>query len=211
MCFLKNILIVYPRFGNISSNPTINGDTTMADVKNAIDKTEELARKIWLAGIGAYGHGFNNIQDGYDKMSDKTRHYFDDLVEQGTKIEAEAKSTIDKAGEKIKEKGEQLKEQGEKIKEKGNTLRKEGVNLNVSARVEEFREKVASKLTMPSFSSTNNDEKLEELNAKVESLIEVVSKLAAAPQAAATKTQDTAPKKKAPTRKPAAKKEQDAA
>jgi poly(hydroxyalkanoate) granule-associated protein len=204
MCFLKNILTVYATFGNISSNSTIHGDTTMADVKNAIDKTEELARKIWLAGIGAYGHGFNNIQEGYDKMSDKTRHYFDDLVEQGTKIEAEAKNTIDKAGEKIKEKGEQLKEQGEKIKEKGNTLRKEGVNLNVSARVEEFREKVASKLTMPSFSSENNDEKLEELNAKVESLIEVVSKLASAQEA-------TAPKKKAPARKPAAKKEQDAA
>lgn len=188
----------------------------MADVKNAIDKTEELARKIWLAGLGAYGHGFNNIQDGYDKMSDKTRHFFDGLVEQGTKIEteakstfgkveAEAKSTIDKAGAKIKA-------QGEKLKEQGKTLRKDGVNLNVSARIEEIREKVASKISMPSLSASSNDEKLEALNAKLEGLIEVVSKLAAAPQAAeGTVAEAAAPKKKAPARKPAAKKEQDAA
>ncbi len=197
------------------SNPTIYGDTTMANVKNAIDKTEELARKIWLAGIGAYGHGFNNIQEGYDKMSDKTRHLFDDLVEQGTKIEAEAKSTIDKTGEKLKEKGQKLKVQGKKLKEQGQTLRKEGINLNVSARVEEIREKVASKLTMPSFSTSSNDEKLEELNTKLEGLIEVVSKLAAAPQvteSAATKEEaKPAPKKKVAARKPAVKKEQAAA
>lgn len=187
----------------------------MADVKNAIDKTEELARKIWLAGLGAYGHGLNNLQDGYDKMNDQTRHFFDGLVEQGTKIESEAKSTIDKTGEKIKEQGQKLKEQGEKLKEQGKTLRKDGINLNVSARVEEIREKVASKLTMPSFSTSSNDEKLEELNAKLEGLIEVVSKLAAAPQAteSATAKEEVkpAPKKKPATRKPAAKKEQAAA
>jgi Poly(hydroxyalcanoate) granule associated protein (phasin) len=188
------------------SNPTIYGDTTMADVKNAIDKTEDLARKIWLAGLGAYGHGLNNLQDGYDKMNDQTRHFFDGLVEQGTKIEAEAKSTIDKTGEKIKEQGQKLKEQGEKLKEQGKTLRKEGINLNVSARVEEIREKVASKLTMPSFSTSSNDEKLEELNAKLEGLIDVVSKLAATEEAV-----KPAPKKKTTARKPAAKKEQAAA
>lgn len=181
----------------------------MADIKNAIDKTEELARKIWLAGLGAYGHGLNNLQEGYDKMNDQTRRFFDDLVEQGTKIEAEAKSTIDKTGEKLKEKGEKLKVQGEKLKEKGETLCKEGVNLNVSERVEEIREKVASKLTiptMPTFSAFGNDEKLAELDAKVDALMKAVAKLTPA-----EKTEAPAAKKKAPARKPAAKKEQDAA
>ena len=176
--------------------PSIDGDTTMADLKNAIDKTEELARKIWLAGLGAYGRGLNNLQEGYDKMNDQTRRFLDDLVEQGTKIEADAKSTIDKTGEKLKAKGE-------KIKEQGKTLREEGVNLNVSARVEELREKVASKLTMPSFSNDSNDEKLAELNAKVDALIDVVAKLA--PQivetAATEEAEKPAPKKKAPVRK----------
>jgi hypothetical protein len=199
------------RFEN--SNPIIYGDITMADIKNAIDKTEELTRKIWLAGLGAYGHGLNNLQEGYDKMNDQTRRFFDDLVEQGTKIEAEAKSTIDKTGEKLKEKSGKLKEQGEKLKEKGETLCKEGIHLNVGARVEEIREKVASKLSMPTFPSfSNSDDKLAELNAKVEALIEVVSKLQPeATTATEEKPAPAAPKKKAPARKPAAKKEQDAA
>ena len=184
----------------------------MADLKNAIDKTEELARKIWLAGLGAYGHGLNNMQDGYDKMNDQTRLFFDGLVEQGTKIEAEAKSTIDKTGDKLKEKGQKLKAQGKKLKEQGQTLRKEGINLNVSARVEEIREKVAAKLTIPSFSTSSNDEKLEELNAKLEGLIEIVSKLSVTPQATeSAATEKAASKKKTTTRKPAAKKEQAAA
>ena len=206
MLFLKILLTVHDRFGDNPSNPIIYGDTTMADIKNAIDKTEELARKIWLAGLGAYGHGLNNLQDGYDKMNDKTRLFFDGLVEQGTKIEAEAKSTIDKTGDKLKEKGQKLKAQGKKLKEQGQTLRKEGINLNVSARIEEIREKVATKLTIPSFSTSSNDEKLEELNAKLEGLIEVVSKLAATEKAV-----KPAPKTKTTTRKPAAKKEQAAA
>lgn len=221
MRFLKKNLTVYATFGDLTSNPTIHGDTTMADVKNAIDKTEELARKIWLAGLGAYGHGFNNIQDGYDKMSDKTRHFFDGLVEQGTKIEAEAKSTLGKveaeAKSTIDKAGEKIKAQGEKLKEQGKTIRKEGVNLNVSARVEEIREKVASKISMPSFSTSNNDEKLAELNAKLESLIEEVAKLSTAstktPEEKTTeeKAEAPAPKKKAAARKPVAKKDQDAA
>ena len=207
---------MYAAFGGLTSYPTIHGDTTMADVKNAIDKTEELARKIWLAGLGAYGQGFNNIQGGYDKMSDKTRHFFDGLVEQGTKIEAEAKSTIGKveaeAKSTIDKAGEKIKAQGQKLKEQGKTIRKEGVNLNVSARVEEIREKVSSKISMPSFSTSSNDEKLEELNAKLESLIEEVSKLSAVPKApVAEKAETPVPKKKAPARKPAPKKEQDAA
>ncbi|MFT7299565.1 MAG: hypothetical protein ACI89Z_000015 [Porticoccus sp.] len=170
----------------------------MADMKNTIDKTEELARKIWLAGIGAYGHGLNNMQDGYDKMNDKTRHFFDDLVDQGTQIEANAKSTLDKTGDKLKEQGQKLKNKGENLKTQGKNLREEGVNLNITARVEEIREKVASKLTMPSFS---NDKKLVELNTKLEELIDVVAKLSATAVAAPAVEikEKPVPKKKSPT------------
>lgn len=202
-------------FGTQHSKPTAQGDTTMADVKNAIDKTEELARKIWLAGLGAYGHGLNSLQDGYDKMNDQTRKYFDDLVDRGTKIEAEAKSTLDKTGDKLKAQGQKLKDKGEKLKAQGKNLREEGINLNVSARVEEIREKVASKLTIPSVPSFTNDDKLAEVNAKLEELISVVAKLSEASEtpvtAEAVKTEEApAPKKKAPARK-AAEKKSDAA
>lgn len=185
----------------------------MADLKNAIDKTEELARKIWLAGLGAYGHGLNNIQDGYDKMNDKTRRFFDDLVDQGTKIEADAKGVLDKTGDKLKEQGQKLKDQGKKLKAKGKTIREEGLNLNVSARVQEIRDKVASKLTMPTLPSFSNDEKLAELNTKLEKLIDVVAKLSAESKTTtATETEEKpAPKKTAPARKTAPKKSDAAA
>jgi hypothetical protein len=208
MSFLKILLTVAPIFGDEHSNQTYQGDTTMADLKNAIDKTEELARKIWLAGLGAYGHGLTNVNDGYDKMSDQTRRLFDDLVDQGTKIEADAKGTLDKTGDKLKEQGQKLKDKGEKLKAQGKTIREEALNLNVSARVEEIREKVASKLTMPSLPSFSNDDKLAELNTKLEELIDVVAKLSAEPKkTTATKAEEKpAPKKKAPARKAAPKK-----
>ncbi|WP_297187658.1 phasin family protein [uncultured Porticoccus sp.] len=173
----------------------------MAELKNTIDKTEELARKIWLAGLGAYGHGLNNIHDGYEKMSDQTRRYFDDLVARGTKIESEAKSRLDKTGDRFKEAGGKLKAKGEKLKKRGKDLRKDGINLNVSSRIDEIREKVSSKMVMPTIPSMpsfyNNDDKLAELNTKVDELIRTVNKLTAKSTATATPVAKKAPAKKA--------------
>ena len=178
----------------------------MAELKNTIDKTEELARKIWLAGLGAYGHGLNNIHDGYEKMSDQTRRYFDDLVARGTKIESEAKSRLDKTGDRFKEAGDKLKAKGEKLKKQGKELRKGGINMNVSSRIDEIREKVSSKMVMPPIPSMpsfyNNDDKLAELNAKVDELIRTVNKLTA--KSTATPAAKPAAKK-APAKKAAAK------
>jgi len=190
------------------TNSTATGDITMAELKNTIDKTEELARKIWLAGLGAYGHGLNNIHDGYEKMSDQTRRYFDDLVARGTKIESEAKSRLDKTGDKFKEAGDKLKAKGEKLKKRGKEFRKDGINLNVSSRIDEIREKVSSKMVMPTIPSMpsfySNDDKLAELNAKVDELIRTVNKLTAKSTATATPAAKPAAKK-APAKKAAAK------
>ena len=180
----------------------------MAELKNTIDKTEELARKIWLAGLGAYGHGLNNIHDGYEKMSDQTRRYFDDLVARGTKIESDAKSRLDKTGDRFKEAGDKLKAKGEKLKKQGKNLRKDGINMNVSSRIDEIREKVSSKMVMPTIPSMpsfyNNDDKLAELNAKVDELIRTVNKLTAKSTSTATPAAKPAAKK-APAKKAAAK------
>lgn len=190
------------------TNSTATGDITMAEPKNTIDKTEELARKIWLAGLGAYGHGLNNIHDGYEKMSDQTRRYFDDLVDRGTKIESEAKSRLDKTGDRFKEAGDKLKAKGEKLKKRGKDLRKDGINMNVSSRIDEIREKVSSKMVMPTIASmpsfyNNNDDKLAELNAKVDELIRTINKLTATP--AAKPAAQKAPAKKAAAKPAAAK------
>ncbi len=185
----------------------------MAEIKNAIDKTEELARKIWLAGLGAYGHGLSNIHEGYDKMSDSTRRYFEDLVERGTKIEAEAKTKLDKTGDKLKEAGEKLKTQSEKLKAQGEklkiqskSLKKDAVKANITAKVDEIRGKVSSKLTMPTMPSMpsmptfGKEEKLAELSSKLDELIGAVSALVSKEVV----EENPAPAPKKTTKKPAA-------
>ena len=49
--------------------------------------TSDAARKIWLAGIGAYGRAFSEAQESLAKMSDDTSKLFEDLVERGEEIE----------------------------------------------------------------------------------------------------------------------------
>lgn len=166
----------------------------MADVKGTIDKTEEVARKIWLAGLGAYGHGFHNLQEGYEKMNDQTRRFFDDLVDRGEKIEADAKSVINKTGDQITDK---IKETGEKIVDEAKTVRKEGISLNISDKIEELRDKVTNKLHIPT--PFSNEDKIDALTDKMDSLIDAVSKLAEANKPAKTT-------RKAPARKTTAEK-----
>ncbi|MEO1251916.1 MAG: phasin family protein [Pseudomonadota bacterium] len=47
----------------------------------------DMARKIWLAGVGAYGRAFSEAQESIAKVSDETTRLFDDLVERGEEIE----------------------------------------------------------------------------------------------------------------------------
>ncbi|MCK9506015.1 MAG: phasin family protein, partial [Porticoccaceae bacterium] len=66
----------------------------MTEIKKTTQKTEEMTRKIWLAGLGAYGQGLDNIQQGYEKMSDQARDFFEELVARGEKLEKETKSGV---------------------------------------------------------------------------------------------------------------------
>lgn len=47
----------------------------------------DMARKIWLAGIGAYGRAFSEAQESIAKVSGDTTKLFEDLVERGEEIE----------------------------------------------------------------------------------------------------------------------------
>jgi len=63
----------------------------MSDKKNSDDRVQEArdtARKIWLAGIGAYGRAFSEAQDAIKGMSKDTSRVFDDLVQKGETLEA---------------------------------------------------------------------------------------------------------------------------
>ncbi len=50
-------------------------------------KGPDMARKIWLAGIGAYGRAFSEAQESLAKVSGDSSRMFDDLVEKGESIE----------------------------------------------------------------------------------------------------------------------------
>lgn len=58
----------------------------------------DVARKIWLAGVGAYGRMFDEAQDQVARLSQNATEMFDDLVSRGEKVEDEVRSRISKSG-----------------------------------------------------------------------------------------------------------------
>ncbi|PHR92280.1 MAG: hypothetical protein COA69_07820 [Robiginitomaculum sp.] len=61
----------------------------MANRKDRKSKpaTGDTARKIWLAGIGAYGRAFSEAQGSLAKVTKGSGKMFDDLVQKGEVIE----------------------------------------------------------------------------------------------------------------------------
>lgn len=75
----------------------------MADEeKKSRRKTSETARRIWLAGIGAYGRAFSEAQEALKDVTGGTSKVFDELVQKGEfiemTVEAKRKDILDKAG-----------------------------------------------------------------------------------------------------------------
>lgn len=65
--------------------------TNLDSIKGKVNEAEEFARKIWLAGLGAYGKSFDEAQGRYEKLSAEAGKVFDELVVKGSKIETDAK------------------------------------------------------------------------------------------------------------------------
>jgi hypothetical protein len=64
------------------------------DKSNVSDKASEIAKNIWLAGLGAYGKAFNEAQDRLDKAAKEPPRMFKDLVEKGARLEDEVKDSL---------------------------------------------------------------------------------------------------------------------
>ena len=47
----------------------------------------DIARRIWLAGVGAYGKAFSDAQESLEKIGEDTSRRFDELVARGEEIE----------------------------------------------------------------------------------------------------------------------------
>lgn len=69
---------------------------TMADDKSKVtDKAGEIAKNIWLAGVGAYGRAVDEAQGRLEKAGVEPPKLFRDLVKAGAALEEEARGAIE--------------------------------------------------------------------------------------------------------------------
>ena len=68
----------------------------MTDDKNKVsDKAGEIAKNIWLAGVGAYGRAVDEAQDRMERAGVEPPKLFRDLVKAGAALEEEARGALE--------------------------------------------------------------------------------------------------------------------
>jgi polyhydroxyalkanoate synthesis regulator phasin len=121
-------------------------------IKEKTATAEDMARKVWLAGLGAYGKSYEEVKGRFETLSTDSNKLFAELVVKGEKLETEGKGKIEEVKTKVVAKTE------------------------VEARIETVRTKLG-------LNNTDSEQKIEELNAKIDALTAAVAKLAAKPVA----------------------------
>jgi polyhydroxyalkanoate synthesis regulator phasin len=105
-------------------------------IKEKAATAEEMARKVWLAGIGAYGKGYEEVKGRFEALSTDTNKLFDELVVKGEKLETEGKGKVKEVSTQVAAKAE--------IENRIETVRtKLGLNNTESdTRIEELNAKI---------------------------------------------------------------------
>ena len=75
-------------------------------IKETAASAEEMARKVWLAGLGAYGKGYEELAGRFDSLSAESNKLFDELVSKGEKLEAEGKEKVESVKNEVAAKTE---------------------------------------------------------------------------------------------------------
>jgi polyhydroxyalkanoate synthesis regulator phasin len=111
-----------------------------ADLKEKAEKAGELAKNIWLAGLGAYGKAVDETQGQYEKTSEKVNQessrLFDELVAKGKEIEGETQT---KCAEFKEKSSASLEERLAQVKANLSFGTK---NTELAAKVDELSEKL---------------------------------------------------------------------
>ncbi|MBR9910111.1 MAG: phasin family protein [Gammaproteobacteria bacterium] len=95
------------------------------DTKKAHNKTEEIGRRIWLAGLGAYGQSYDNVQNSVEKINNESRSYFEKLVARGEELENQTRKTLHETRENaVKKTNSKIREQKEKLASQAEKLQK---------------------------------------------------------------------------------------
>ena len=121
-------------------------------IKEKAATAEEIARKVWLAGLGAYGKGYEEVLGRFEVLSVNSNKLFDELVVKGEKLETEGKSKVKDVQTKV------------------------AVKTEIETRIETVRTKLG-------MNSTDCEQKIEDLNTKIDALTAAVAKLTAKPAA----------------------------
>lgn len=83
----------------------------MSDDKNKVtDKASEIAKNIWLAGVGAYGRAVDEAQTNLKKATPSPPKLFRDLVKAGSALEEEATEVRAAALSSVEERISQVRE-----------------------------------------------------------------------------------------------------
>jgi polyhydroxyalkanoate synthesis regulator phasin len=143
-----------------------NEDIGMSeDNSNVSDKASEIAKNIWLAGLGAYGKAFDEAHDRLDKATKEPERLFKDLVKKGSKLEDEVKDSLSSIR---KSSASSVEERIKKVRE--------NFNINLISRGDELAEINA---------------KLDALTRKVDTLAKSLKKTPAKRKPAAKSTAKT--------------------
>lgn len=105
------------------------------------NKAGELAKQVWLAGLGAYGKAFDEATERYDKATKESPKLFRELVAKGARIENEAKEAI--ADSKIGKTSSNLEQRINKMRESVNFSFPSPVSTEDLSRVEARLDKLA--------------------------------------------------------------------
>jgi len=82
----------------------------MGDEKSKVtDKASEIARNIWLAGVGAYGRAVEEAQGRLEKAMEPPK-LFRDLVKAGTALEEDARESTIAARHSVEERINRVRE-----------------------------------------------------------------------------------------------------
>jgi polyhydroxyalkanoate synthesis regulator phasin len=70
-------------------------------IKEKAATAEDMARKVWLAGLGAYGKGYEEVKGRIEALSTDSNKLFDELVAKDEKLETEGKGKVKEVKTKV--------------------------------------------------------------------------------------------------------------
>ncbi len=144
----------------------------------------DMAHKIWLAGVGAYGKAYDAAAENVSKLSDQGGDVFDDLVKRGEVIESDVRARLEgspaysRVSEQITKVGKQMDKARGRMAEATEDLTDQVSKFQDEQRerLEERMERMREALGL---SKAPKGKKTEKLHSKLDQLEEEVASLRA--------------------------------